>query len=140
VGKENQLNFNNMIRDHEKALGLMVHPGSPPPQPAESQILGELTRRYRAMEKMKPIDNEDPEVISRVKHVLLKKEKLMSFYARTGLGKAQIMTMSGVEIARFVETATANSLNEPAPILTVWEASPLPKKFTFAAIDTYENS
>src|SRR5580698_6384592 len=113
----------------------------------DSMAVGALGREYQTAAKMFTTDpkeaqalTEDPKVIGRVKHVMKSKEKLMQFYARTGLGKAQIMKMSRWEISAFVERVTKNAANEPGPILSVWEQAPLPKKFSINMIDTYADT
>lgn len=48
------------------------------------------------------IARDDSELLKRTAHVRGKKEALMPFYARTGLGPTQILQMSKDEITRFV--------------------------------------
>jgi hypothetical protein len=65
------------------------------------------------IKKMQTIDpNDDYSVRHRVEHVMQKNEKLMEFYSRTGLGKAQILQMNKAEITRAVELADARNAED----------------------------
>jgi hypothetical protein len=77
--------------------------------------------------KLTTIDpNNDPEIISRVKHTLHKDELLMQWYSRVGLGRAQIMQMGKQEISDFVKQADENQQNMDT---TMYAPKPVPKKF-----------
>ena len=79
------------------------------------QVLGRIIAAYKRAPKMQAVDpNSDPETIERVRHVLRPKEKLLEFFARTGLGKAQVATMTRSQITRFVEQVERNKANEPS--------------------------
>jgi len=105
-------------------------------QPNDSMALGQLSAGYRAAAKVQTVDHEDPKVRDRIKHVLLKGEKVLQFFARTGLSKSQCLQLSHGQIEDFVKRVTANAKNEPSPLLSVWESAPLGKKFRIA-IDTF---
>jgi len=64
--------------------------------------------------------------ISRVAHVMRKGEKFGEFLSRTGLGVAQMFTMTKDEITAFVAVAEANNdIREPrAPMLTFPSSAP----------------
>lgn len=73
---------------------------------------------------MRPVAPQDQELLDRTSHVRLKGEKLLQFYARVGLGPAQIRTMSRAEIKRFVDIAEENAEQQPK----FFEPTPLPQK------------
>jgi hypothetical protein len=52
---------------------------------------------------------EDPQLLERTKHVRRKNERMGRFYARVGLGAAQILAMTPDEISRFCEIAEENN-------------------------------
>lgn len=81
-----------------------------------SQLVdAELKRRPGKLQPSNP--NDDPAVERRVKHVVKRDETLTEFYARVGLGRAQILSMSRDEIARFAEHAEQNAADGvPAPV------------------------
>ena len=56
--------------------------------------------------------SDDAEIIRRIQHVLRPGEKLMQFYARVGLGRAQILAMTSVEIAKFVQVSEESARAE----------------------------
>jgi hypothetical protein len=68
--------------------------------------------------------NEDNEVESRVKHTMLKNERLGEWYARTLIGKAQVLTMSKAEITRAVELANARNAEDGFEVQTIRKAEP----------------
>jgi hypothetical protein len=74
---------------------------------------------------------DDPELLERTKHVRLKGEPMMGFYARIGLGAAQIMQMSKSEITRFVETVEKNREDTERPAKSDLEFAPksVPPRF-----------
>jgi hypothetical protein len=65
----------------------------------------QATREGRPFQKAV---GDDPVLLEKTKHVRNKKETMMQFYSRVGLGAAQIRTMSKEEIAHFVEVVAAN--------------------------------
>src|SRR5579871_3025893 len=77
------------------------------PQPAQTESAAEqriLEKQINSLPKMQVSDpNQDWGIINLVSHVMRKNEKLMEFYARVGLSRAQIATMSKSEISKFVE-------------------------------------
>ena len=74
--------------------------------------------------------NNDPEIVARVKHILLPGEKLGQFYARLGLGRAQIMTMSRSEISDWVNARMADleTIERRNYFARVFGPKPTPKK------------
>jgi hypothetical protein len=71
---------------------------------------------------------EDQELVSRIRHTMKPGEKLIQWYARVGLGKSQIMTMTKSEITRAVELAEERAKDDttaPEQFL----ARPRPAKF-----------
>lgn len=106
------------------------------------QYIGGLLKSLRPMPVVAgasdaaPVDNrpirttvgEDTELLVKTEHVRKKGEKLMQFFARTGLGAAQIRPMSKGEITRFVETV---SQHEPvqAPRELTEGPRPRPQRF-----------
>lgn len=52
---------------------------------------------------------DDPELLERTKHVRRKNERLGQFFARIGLGAAQIRNMTKDEISRFCEIVENNN-------------------------------
>ncbi len=60
---------------------------------------------------------EDQALLEKTAHVRRPKETMMEFFARVGLGAAQIRTMNKEEISRFVEVATKQEI-EAGP--TTW--------------------
>lgn len=101
---------------------------SEPVQPTIGQWIGKALDAITG--KMRPVDHDaDIEVRDRVRHVMKPKEKLMEFYARTGLGKPQIMIMSRDEISLFVEQAERNRAAEALPRPQAFEPKQPPHKF-----------
>jgi hypothetical protein len=70
---------------------------------------------------------DDPVLLEKTAHVRAKKEKMMEFFARTGLGAYQIRTMSKGEISKFVEVASANEDIKP-PQMSIY-GKPAPQNF-----------
>ncbi|HTX14751.1 MAG TPA: hypothetical protein VMD77_05600 [Candidatus Baltobacteraceae bacterium] len=69
-----------------------------------------LARLYKSLPKMKVIDlNDDSEFERAVRHVMKRKEKLMQFIARTGLGRSRALQMTRDEITAFCEAAQRNA-------------------------------
>jgi hypothetical protein len=73
---------------------------------------------------------DDKELLDRTAHVRSKKETMMQFFARTGLGAYQIRTMSKSEISHFVETASQHESVQP-PTSTF--GRPAPQRFVLEA-------
>jgi len=78
----------------------------------------------------RPVAGEDQELLERTKHVRLKGERMMQFYARVGLGAAQIRNMSFDEITRFCDVAEENLEQIPK----VFEPRPTPRKIKIALV------
>jgi hypothetical protein len=78
-----------------------------------------LQRELARCEKIVTVNaEEDFTVINRLRdaNVLGKKERLMEFFSRTGLGRAQLLSMSKSAIQSFVRQAEANTADSaPAP-------------------------
>src|SRR5690349_15181264 len=55
----------------------------------------------------RPSVGDDEQLLAKTSHVRKPNERMMEFYARTGLGPAQILSYSRDEIARFVETVSS---------------------------------
>ena len=108
--------------------------GPDPKEQTFGQILGRIVDAYKRAPRLKPIDADDPLVIDRVRHTMRKGEKMMSWYARTGIGKTQAMTMSRAEITRFVQQAETNRTQEPLPPPELMEPRRIPARITL--IDT----
>lgn len=73
---------------------------------------------------------EDDELLARTSHVRRRKETMLQFYARVGLGAAQILTMTKSEITHFVSVAEQNEPWEPK----LFEPKPLPQRFMIATM------
>ena len=72
--------------------------------------------RHLKLPKMTVVDLEnDHEVISRVKHTMLRGEKLGQWYARTLIGRAEILKMTRDEISNRVAMADRNNANAERP-------------------------
>lgn len=79
--------------------------------------------------KLKKFDpNSDDTVLQRIKHVLNRGEALMEFYARTGLSRAQILTMSRDEISLFVEQVESSREDYRPPAIALTQPIAVPKK------------
>jgi hypothetical protein len=52
----------------------------------------------------------EDEIVRRVGHTMKRGEQLIQWFARVGLGKAQILSMSKSDITKFVEQAERNNL------------------------------
>jgi hypothetical protein len=61
------------------------------------QHVNRLVTQAQAVPKVTVDPNVDAEVIARVKHTMRAGEKLMQWYARTGLGKSRVLQMSQSE-------------------------------------------
>jgi hypothetical protein len=106
-------------------------------EPSIGQTFGPIIDAYRNAPRLKPVDlNDDPSVLGRIKHVLKPKEKLLEFYARTGLGKSQLMTMSRDEIKCFVAQAEANRKQEPLPPPEAYEPRRIPARMMLIDTDS----
>ena len=68
---------------------------------------------------------DDSELLSKTTHVRHAGERLIQFHARTGLGAAQIRSMSRDQIAEFVNTVERNDKG--------WTSEPRAQKFSFPA-------
>jgi hypothetical protein len=74
-----------------------------------------LRREFAKCEKLRPIDAEqDWAVINALRSagVLGKKEKVMEFFSRTGIGRAQVLTMSKDELKKAVALADERNSND----------------------------
>ncbi len=92
--------------------------GWQPRGPSLSQMTEASLRRCPQMKVIDP--NTDHAVEHRIKHVLRTNEKLMEFYSRVGLGRAQILSMSKEEISLFVENAERNAADDvKAPVARI---------------------
>jgi hypothetical protein len=78
----------------------------------------------------RPVAGEDSELLEKTKHVRLKGERMMQFYARVGLGAAQIRTMSFDEITRFCDVAEETLEQTPK----VFEPRPTSRKIKIALV------
>jgi hypothetical protein len=109
--------------------------GEAPRHPREGLGINRLWDSLKTLPKLQVVDPEnDHEVIGRVRHVMVKNEKLMEFYARTGLGRAQILRMSRDEISSFVERAVANRMNEFVPPAVRVRAEPAVRQRPIAMV------
>jgi len=87
--------------------------GPDPREMTEAQLLGRIASAYKAAPRMRAVDlNDDPSVLARIKHVLKPNEKLLQFFARTGLGRTQALTMTRAEVSQFVEQVERNRQQE----------------------------
>lgn len=59
---------------------------------------------------------DEEEIIVRVRHTMRAGEPLVAWFARVGLGRAQILTMSKSEITAFVAQADANNAASSIPV------------------------
>jgi hypothetical protein len=92
----------------------VVNPHPPQTESAAEQRI--LEKQINSLPKMKVADpNEDWGIINLVSHTMKKGEALLAWYARIGLGRGQIVTMSRSEISKFVETVERNSAEEVRP-------------------------
>jgi hypothetical protein len=74
-----------------------------------------LRREFAKCEKLRPMDAEqDWTVINTLRSagVLGKREKVMEFFSRTGIGRAQVLTMSKDELRKAVALADERNANE----------------------------
>jgi hypothetical protein len=101
----------------------------PPVQTGVAEFTGKLLQLARR-QKVITVDLDDDKFTrDRVKHVLLRNERLGSFYARTGLGKAQIAEMSRQQISEFVARAAENAKDDVTAPSELWEPRKVPPKF-----------
>jgi hypothetical protein len=75
---------------------------------------------------------DDAELLDRTAHVRTKKETMMQFFARVGLGANQIRTMSKSEISKFVEIVSANATDDVRPPSSTF-GRPAPQRFVLEA-------
>ena len=90
--------------------------GGPDPVPTDSAIM-----RTRV--------SDDAELLKRTEHVRRPKEVMMQFYARTGLGKSQILTMTKDEISKFVEIAEQSAKDTAQVNVRDFEPKRVPPRF-----------
>jgi hypothetical protein len=64
--------------------------------------------------------NDDAEMIKRVRHTMRPDEKLMEWYARTGLSKSQTALMSEAEILGWVLRAEEQGKDDPGAPRAAW--------------------
>jgi hypothetical protein len=87
----------------------LARPSTPPARQQGFSLENYLVAQFKKLKKMVMVNpNEDWGVIGRVKHTFKQGELLSQWYARTGLGRAQLLTMSKDQITRFVATAEEN--------------------------------
>jgi hypothetical protein len=107
----------NVQLDEKKMFG----PPTPPMEPHDSAFFARLyasvtgpmptfgsplpTRDGRPVPK---VIGDAQDLLDRTAHVRKPKERMMQFFARTGLGAAQIRTMTRDEIAHFVNCVSHN--------------------------------
>ena len=105
-------------------------------QPTDAHAIGDLIQSYKRAGKPVAHDiNTDAEVEKRVAHVLKPNEKLGSFYARTLIGRAAILTMTRTQISEAVARAEQNSKEDWVFSDAVnFEPKPLPRRFL---LDTF---
>jgi len=76
---------------------------------------------------------DDPELLALTQHVRKPKEPLMSFYARTGIGPAQIRDLSKAELSDRVELARKNAEDDGYNVAaSFFEAKGLPPRLRIA--------
>ena len=109
------------------AIGTLSRAGEPI-QPTYGQALARMIEVAKRT-PLKPVDTEDAEVIAKVRHTMIKGERLLQWYARVGLGKPQIMNMTKDQIAIFVATAEINRKNETLPSAESFEPRRPPLRF-----------
>jgi hypothetical protein len=112
-----------MFSSHEEqTLRRLVAEHTPLPKPITDlgKVHNPATGDYltRELARCKPIQSVNPEedyaTINKLRDagVLKKGEKVMEFFARTGLGRAQLLSMNKMEIQDFVLQAEANNATD----------------------------
>ncbi len=96
----------------------VLNPMAPTSETAgDDREIERLTRRYLAAPRALTgtgqdgkyhLEGED-EIVRRVRHTMKKGEKLIEWFARVGLGRSQIFSMSRSEIEAFAEQADRNN-------------------------------
>jgi hypothetical protein len=82
-----------------------------------------LVQKEEAKGKLRVITLEEPAIIAKVQHTMRKGEKLSEWYARTGCGRAQVLTMTKAELTNFVTVADSSAQDEWKPGNT-WVPTP----------------
>jgi hypothetical protein len=120
-----------MFSPQEEATLKRLARENPPPlfrpdvQYKEEPAVGwnDLVYRSLAAGKLRAVNlDEDHEIVHKVKHTMKKGEHLGEWYARTQIGRAQILQMDKDEITHAVARAEQRNLNEVQ--------EPKPPKFT----------
>jgi hypothetical protein len=76
---------------------------------------------------------DDTELMEKTKHVRKPKERLMEFYARTGIGAHQVRTLSKPALTALVQTVSANANEDVKPPQAGAFGRPAPQKFLLEA-------
>lgn len=73
---------------------------------------------------------DDPVLLEKTKHVRNKKETMMQFFARTGIGAHQVRTLTKDALASLVDVATKNSeYEEHSSAAVFFQPKPMPTRF-----------
>jgi hypothetical protein len=70
---------------------------------AEAQAVARMTNRSLAGGKLKPVSQEDPELLAKSECCRGRGETLLQFFARTGLSATQLRAMGREELIAFVD-------------------------------------
>jgi hypothetical protein len=117
-------------------------PGESTAQPSLGQFLGRLLTGLRPMtvlagQPLPPRDGkpgqqaaaEDGVLLERTAHVRKPKETMLEFFARVGLGSAQIRSMDKGEITRFVKVAMDSAQDRETIDVKFFEPKAVPPRF-----------
>jgi hypothetical protein len=113
--KEEQF-LKQMVKDHTPAVVVNPQPHKNFETIVRDDRIADDAALGRKDPKMKPVSLEDDgEWLRRVRHTVLKNEKLGQWVARTMLPRAQCFSMSREEIQRWVDASAERSEDCPEP-------------------------
>jgi hypothetical protein len=93
---------------------------------AQARSIDEQTKRALAHGKLRPINQEDPDLLAKSECCRGRGESLMQFFSRTGVTAAQLRTMTRQELVDFVDR-TAQHDPPPDTPRRMFEAAAGPK-------------
>ena len=97
----------NLTQGLREASHARVHVTNPKPR-YDNEGASDPVADPAQLPRITAFTNEEPILLAKTKHVRGKKETMGQFYARVGLGKAQILAMSKNEIAHFCDVVSTH--------------------------------
>jgi hypothetical protein len=111
------------IQARRKAMSERIQMQQTQPHPSElsrtehaqARSIDEQTKRALANGKLRPVSQEDPDLLAKSECCRGRGETLMQFFSRTGVTASQLRTMSRQELIDFVDRAGQQDPPPDAP-------------------------